>query len=106
LTIAGKVKNSPGVIRLIEQIKLPTAKLEIVKATYGAQQKSKDVTNALRSQTKNFPLISLGGLGYKQFFGGDPAPGMPKTLTIQYTFDGQPAKIVFDENNVVVLPKP
>ena len=106
LAIAGKVKNSPGVIRLIEQIKLPTAKLEIVKATYGAQQKSKDVTNALRSQTKNSPLISLGGLGYKQFFGGDPAPGMPKTLTIQYTFDGQPAKIVFDENNVVALPKP
>lgn len=106
LAIAGKVKVNGRLASLVEQMKLPTVKVEIISASYGSQQKSKDVTNTLRSKTSDSPLISLGGLGYNQLFGSDPAPGTPKTLTVQYKIEGKRAEMVFEENDIIVLPIP
>lgn len=79
-------------------------KLEIVKATYGAGAKTKDVTEALRRHAKNFRIIFLPGSSYNDAFGGDPAPGTVKQLKIQYRIDGKEGEVLLNENSPVVLP--
>lgn len=79
-------------------------KLEIVKATYGAGEKTKDVTEALRRHAKNYRIIFLPGSSYNDAFGGDPAPGVQKQLKIQYRIDGKEGEVLLNENSPVVLP--
>jgi len=79
-------------------------KLEIVKATYGAGEKTKDVTEALRHHAKNYRIIFLPGSSYNEAFGGDPAPGTAKQLRIHYRIDGKEGEVLLNENSPVVLP--
>ena len=59
-------------------------KLQIIKATYGADGVSKDVTAVIQKSAGSLPWIKLSGRGYNAAFGGDPVPGKVKKLIIQY----------------------
>ena len=81
-------------------------KLQIVKAAYGADGVSKDVTSVLQKSAGSLPWINLSGRGYNATFGGDPVPGKVKKLTIQYVMDGKQGTASFDENAPILLPQP
>jgi HEAT repeat protein len=80
--------------------------LEILKATYGAGQKTKDVTEKLRQLAKNYRIIFLPAASYNESFGGDPAPGIVKQLRVEYRINGKKAQVALGENAPVVLPMP
>jgi hypothetical protein len=106
LAIAQKLGgDSPQARELIDQIGLEKVKLEIIKAQYGAGDNQKDVTELLRKQAGDLPLISLPADGYNASF-GDPAEGTPKKLTTEYKINGQPGQATFDENALIILPVP
>jgi HEAT repeat protein len=81
-------------------------KLQIVKAAYGADGVSKDVTSVLQKNAGSLPWINLSGRGYNATFGGDPVPGKVKKLTIEYVMDGKQGTASFDENAPILLPQP
>jgi alpha-L-fucosidase len=69
-------------------------------AAGGAEPRSADVTARVRG------LIAGGRLSLKvenQTLGGDPAPGVPKALTIRYRLDGKPGTITRAENETISL---
>ena len=80
--------------------------IEIVKAEYGEGSKVKDVTGIIRKQVVGVPSISLPVAEYNRVFGGDPAPGTPKKLKIQYRINGKAGEASFDENAPILLPVP
>jgi HEAT repeat protein len=90
----------------LAKLGLPSVKLEIVKAQYGAGDSQKDVTAALHQRAGAMPLISLPSASYNDAFGGDPAPGVAKQLKIEYRIDGKPASASFAENAAILLPMP
>jgi hypothetical protein len=107
LVIAQKVKGQgANVQELLAQAGLEPVKIEILKAEYGAGTAQKDVTRVLRRQAGDLPLVTLPAASYNASFGGDPAPGTPKKLTVQYRINGKEAKATFDENDVILLPMP
>ena len=91
---------------LLGQLDLPEVKLEIVKAEYGAGGMQKDVTELLQTAAANRQWIKLPSTNYSEAFGGDPAPGTPKKLTIQYRIDGKSAEASLTENALVILLLP
>lgn len=101
--LGGKVE---GVQQLLAQAGLSQVKLEIVKAEYGAGDTQKDVTAAVRKQLAGVQIISLGAKDYNTAFGGDPAPGIPKQLKIQYRLNDKPGEATFAENAAIILPLP
>lgn len=44
--------------------------------------------------------------GYNENFGGDPAPGSSKRLTVRYRINGRTGQATFSENDFIVLPIP
>lgn len=106
LAIAQKLGSKvEGLAQILAQADLGKVKIEIVKAEYGAGDKQKDVTDALRKHLANVQLITLAG-DYNTAFGGDPAPGTPKQLKIQYRLNDKPGEAAFAENAVIILPSP
>ena len=101
--IGGKSVDVP---KLLAQIGHDPVKVEIMKAEYGAGDKVKDVTETLRRHVRVLPLIVLRSSSYNASFGGDPAPGVPKQLKVQYRMDGQAAEVSFGENAPILLPTP
>lgn len=91
---------------LLSKIGLDPVKLEIVKAEYGAGASQKDVTEALRKQAGELPLIALPSPSYNAAFGGDPAEGTPKQLKVQYRINGKDGEATFAEDSVILLPIP
>lgn len=85
---------------------LEKVKVEIVKAEYGAGSTQKDVTAVVRKQVGDLTLIALPSNSYNESFGGDPVPGSPKQLKIQYKLNGKPGEATFAENSLIVLPLP
>jgi hypothetical protein len=65
-----------------------------------------DVTDILRRHARDSPVIVLPGTSYNAGLGGDPAPGVPKELKIQYRLNGKPGEISLRENAMIVLPVP
>jgi HEAT repeat protein len=92
--------------QLLQQIKQDPVEIEIIKATYGAGDKQKDVTEMLKKYVRDFPIISLPSTSYNQAFGGDPVSGVPKTLKVEYRLDGKQGQAEFKENATIVLPVP
>jgi HEAT repeat protein len=80
--------------------------LEIVKAVYGAGDKTKDVTETLRKYAKNYRILFLPSASYNGSFGGDPAQGVVKQLKIQYRINGKAGSVTLGENALIVLPMP
>lgn len=107
LVIAQKVGGKgTDVSKLLSGVGLDKVKLEITKAEYGAGKNQKDVTAALRKQAGDLPLIALGSANYNASFGGDPAPGVVKRLTIEYRMNGKQGEASFAENELIILPMP
>jgi hypothetical protein len=107
VAIAQKVTTEPGtVLKLLAEAGLPKVELEITKAEYGSGGSQKDVTEILRKHVSDSQLISLPSNNYNELFGGDPAPGAPKQLKIQYKLNGKPAEAALTENALVILALP
>lgn len=106
LIIAQKVGGSADAQELLAKIGLDQVKVEIVKASYGAGNQQKDVTDSLRSGVGTTALIALPNPNYNESFGGDPAPGTVKVLKIEYVMNGKAGEATFAENDVIVLPSP
>ncbi|MFN0056699.1 MAG: HEAT repeat domain-containing protein [Planctomycetales bacterium] len=107
LAIAQNLGSKGADIReLITQAGLEPVKVEIVKAEYGTGTIQKDVTNVLRQQVGDLPLISLTSPSYNTSFGGDPAPGTAKQLKIQYKINGKSSEVTLAENAMILLPMP
>ncbi|MAD80240.1 MAG: hypothetical protein CMJ50_05260, partial [Planctomycetaceae bacterium] len=85
---------------------LAPVKLQITKAEYGAGSRLKNVTAILRRSARGYPLIVLQSPSYSESFRGDPAPGSPKQLKIQFRIDGKPNEASFDEDAAILLPIP
>ncbi len=107
MTIGEKVGHkSAEVQRLLMKIGHDPVKIEIVKAEYGTADKVKDVSDVLRKYVRDYPLIDLPKPSYNASLGGDPVPGKPKQLKIQYRMDGKPGEVTFKENAPILLPTP
>jgi HEAT repeat protein len=91
---------------ILSHAKLEKVKVEIVSAEYGAGDKKKDVTKTLQKLATDVQLVSLASPSYSTSFSGDPAPGTPKQLRIQYRINGKADDATFGENAVIVLPAP
>jgi HEAT repeat protein len=98
--------NSQAAKDLLAQIGQTPVKVEIVKATYGADAASRDVTETLRKHAGDLPLIALPSANYNACFGGDPAPGVVKQLKVKYRINGKEGEATFAENAVILLPMP
>jgi HEAT repeat protein len=107
LAIIQKLGDKAGDVReLVAQIELDPMKVEIIKAEYGAGDKQKDVTEALKRQVRDAPLITLPSPSYSTSFGGDPVPGTAKQLKVQYRINGKAGEASFPEDAIVMLPMP
>ena len=79
------------------------APVEIVRATYGAGEKTVDVTKKVNEKFSGKRGLNLGG--YNALF-GDVAPGQFKTLTleIQFKATGEKRTLTFSEDEMILLP--
>jgi len=76
--------------------------IEIVKAIYGAGDRTADVTAKVRNLSAGSSTFDIGS--YNAAF-GDVAPSVVKTLTITYKVRGGPERTAtFAENRPIVLP--
>lgn len=74
--------------------------LHITRATYAYGNRALDVTSRLNAQIRGEQLnIQVNN----QSMGGDPAPGEEKTLTVNYTIDGQDGQRVVREGDSLHL---
>jgi HEAT repeat protein len=107
MLVAGKTgARSAELQRLLAEGGKGMVKIEIIKAEYGAGTNVKDVTTILRKHVHDFPIIVLPSPSYNATFGGDPAPGTPKQLKIQYRMAGKLGEVSLKENASIELPKP
>jgi HEAT repeat protein len=107
LNIAGASGGDTKQLRkALAQAGHQTVKLEILQARYGEGDHTKDVTAAVRQCAGNLRILFLPSSNYNQAFGGDPAPGTVKQLTIRYRINGHPGEVVLAENATIVLPMP
>ncbi len=104
--MASKGINRAELGRALAQAGQKPVKLEIIKAEYGAGEKTKDVTEILRKHASNYRIIFLPSSSYNESLGGDPAQGVVKQLKIQYRIDGKEGAVSLNENAVIVLPLP
>jgi HEAT repeat protein len=98
--------QSPEARELLAKLGFEPVKIEIIKAEYGAGTQKKDVTEVLKRRAGSLPMIDLPSANYNESFGGDPAPGVVKQLTLHYRINGKPADASFAENATLVLPMP
>lgn len=99
-------KKAGNVPELLAKIGMEPVKVEVIKAQYGAGDKQKDVTELLRKNVSDLPLIALPSASFNTSFGGDPAPGTVKQLKVQYRINGKAGDATFAEDATVVLPMP
>jgi len=78
-----------------------SGQLEIHRAHYGSLGRLIDVTAQLNSQIRDNRL-DLQVTDYTM--GGNPADGEPKTLTVQYQYNGRPGRVVTEEGDNLHLP--
>jgi hypothetical protein len=75
--------------------------LRILRAYYGAEGQFRNVTEAVRSRVDDGRLhlrVDNDNLG------GDPFPGVHKSLRVLYLYDGERRNIVVDEKTDLQLP--
>jgi HEAT repeat protein len=105
--IVTKMANAPPEAwQMAAKLGLPKVQIEILRATYGAGNAQRDVTTPLKKLVGSVPLIPLQANGYNASFGGDPAPGQTKKLTVQYRLDGKQGEASFAEDAPILLPAP
>ena len=107
LAISFKVRGKPDEVQsLLSKAGLTPVKLEILQAQYGAGATQKDVTKILQRQASRYLLILLPVSNYNASFGGDPAAGATKSLSIRYRVNGEEGSATFAENARIILPLP
>jgi HEAT repeat protein len=107
LAMMKKVGGDPAKAReMLAKAGIDPVKVEIVKAEYGAEGKTKDVTETLKKCVDGLPLIMLPAGNYNDSFGGDPVPGTAKILKVQYQMNGRAGDVTFPENSLIMLPMP
>lgn len=75
--------------------------LRIIRAFYGVQRRTVDVTDLLRSRVREGTLsfvVTNGALG------GDPAVGADKVLIVVYKFEGRETAAAVREGNTLTIP--
>jgi hypothetical protein len=75
--------------------------LQIVRAYYGLNKRTNDVTGLLRSMIRNDTLVV--GVTNRNM-GGDPWPGADKVLTVIYRYRGQERTSTVKEGNTLRIP--
>lgn len=75
--------------------------LQIVRAIYGLNNRTNDVSQLLRSQIRNNTLVLQVN---NRNLGGDPAPGADKVLTVIYRLDGREQSRTVREGNTLRIP--
>jgi hypothetical protein len=75
--------------------------LRIVRAYYGVQGRTVNVTELLRSRVQNGALSLVVT---NSAFGGDPAVGYDKVLIVIYRFQGTETATAVREGNTLTLP--
>jgi HEAT repeat protein len=106
MAIAQRIGGKNDVRKFLADAGVEPVKLEIIKAEYGAGSNKRDVTKTLQQRAGELPLIVLPKPTFNDSFGGDPAPGTPKQLTIHYRLNGKAADASFAENAAILLPMP
>lgn len=107
LAIIQKIGSKSAEAReLLASVDIGKVKLEIVKAEYGAGANQKDVTDVIKKQATDLPLITLASASYNESFGGDPAPSTVKQLRIQYKINDKSGEASFAEDALIILPLP
>ncbi len=105
--IVTKMANAPPEAwQMAAKLGLPKVQIEILRATYGAGAAQRDVTTPLKKLVGSVPLIPLQAAGYNASFGGDPAAGQQKRLTVQYRMEGKQGEASFAEDAPILLPMP
>ncbi|KAH3742752.1 hypothetical protein Pelo_15849 [Pelomyxa schiedti] len=87
-------------------IQAPTdTSLQVIHATYGGNQPNRDVTDKIAALIVDESIDVDGGIHTRI---GDPEPGVPKTLVIQYRFTLPTSKVAswsdFDTVDIVAPP--
>jgi hypothetical protein len=107
LAIAEKVgANMDDLRSVIGDGKIVPVDIEVVRATYGAGDQTKDVTAVVKKSVGKLPIVSLDSPSYNSSFGGDPAPGVVKRLVVHYKMNGRNGEASFNENSKIILPMP
>jgi HEAT repeat protein len=107
VVIAQKVKGDRSAVRqALAEMGVKPVKIEIIKAEYGAGKHTRDVTQILKEDASDYPVISLHATKYNKSFGGDPSPGSVKHLVVEYRIDGKDGKATFAEDDIIMLPTP
>jgi hypothetical protein len=75
--------------------------LQIVRAYWGLNNRTNDVTDLLRSQVRNNTLILQVN---NRNLGGDPAVGADKVLTVIYRMNGREQTATVKEGNTLRIP--
>ena len=76
--------------------------LQITSASYGANNTFVDVASRLQSQLHDNALnVTVGA----ESMGGDPVPGVVKTVTVTYTFQGRQAQTSVSDGDLLHLPR-
>jgi DUF3011 family protein/DnaJ-like protein len=75
--------------------------LQITRARYGAGNRMADVTARMNSQIRGGQLSMRVT---NDTMGGDPSPNQPKTLTVQYLYNGGQGQVVVNEGGTLNLP--
>jgi hypothetical protein len=76
-------------------------RVRIIRAYYGVQRRTVDVTDLLRSRMRE------GGLMFvvtNDALGGDPAVGADKVLIVVYRFEGRETAAAVREGNTLTIP--
>jgi len=75
--------------------------LQIMRAYYGLNNRTNDVTQLLRGQVNNGSLVMQVN---NKNLGGDPAPGADKVLTVIYRVNGREQTATVKEGNTLRIP--
>jgi hypothetical protein len=75
--------------------------LRIIRAYYGVQRRTVDVTELLRSRIREGPLTFVVT---NSALGGDPAIGADKVLIVVYRFEGRETAAAVREGNTLTIP--
>jgi hypothetical protein len=76
-------------------------RVRIIRAYYGVQRRTVDVTDLLRSRMREGTLIFVVT---NEALGGDPAMGADKVLIVVYRFEGRETAAAVREGNTLTLP--
>ena len=91
-----KLKAEQLQLNLFDEPLQAGSKVEVISAKYGAGEKLVDVTAKVAMAIKKGEKVKV-----TNHLGGDPAPGTPKTLTIEIIQDGNTLTKTFPEKSTV-----